>query len=77
MKSLKDCPEESKARIVSLKAQGPLKRRLLEMGFLPGRKIRVVRNAPLFDPMEIEILGYFLAVRKDEAAYIMVEEDHE
>ena len=77
MKSLKDCPEKSKARIVSLKAQGPLKRRLLEMGFLPGRKIRVVRNAPLFDPMEIEILGYFLTVRKDEAAYIMVEEDHE
>ncbi len=43
------------------------------MGLLPECHLRVVRNAPLRDPMEIEIMGYHLAIRKDEAAYVEIE----
>ncbi len=70
--TLRECPEGSRARIVSLEASGALKRRLLEMGFVPGRSLRVVRNAPLRDPMEVEVMGYHLAVRKDDAFHILV-----
>jgi Fe2+ transport system protein FeoA len=78
MKRLKECPERSQVEIVSVVATGQLKRRLLEMGLLPGQRIKVVRNAPLRDPMELEVMGYLLSLRKDEAAYILVrEDDHE
>jgi Fe2+ transport system protein FeoA len=50
----------------------PLK--MLEMGLLPGNEILVKRLAPLRDPMHIEIAGYDLALRRDEAAQIIVEE---
>ena len=50
----------------------PLK--LLEMGLLPGNEIFVKRLAPLLDPMHIEVAGYELALRKEEAALIEVRE---
>ncbi len=74
MKTLRECKERSTVKILSVKADGALKRRLLEMGFLPGRNVKVVRNAPLRDPMEVEVLGYHLTIRKDEAAHIEVTE---
>ncbi len=43
------------------------------MGLVPGKFFKIVRNAPLLDPLEIEIMGYYLAVRKEEAAYVLVE----
>ncbi len=70
--TLRECPEGSRAKIVALKGSGPIKRRLLEMGFVPGRILRVIRNAPLRDPMEVEVMGYHLAVRKDDAFHILV-----
>ena len=73
MKKLCECPEKSIVRISHVRADGVLKRRLLEMGFLPGRNVKVIRNAPLRDPMEVEILGYHLTIRKDEAVYIEVD----
>ncbi|MCD8481961.1 MAG: ferrous iron transport protein A [Verrucomicrobia bacterium] len=47
--------------------------RLMEMGVLPGTRIRFVRQAPLGDPVEIEIRGYHLSLRRAEAAEILVE----
>ena len=44
--------------------------RLLEMGLTPGTKVEVVRFAPLGDPMEIEIRGYRLSIRKQDALLI-------
>ncbi len=70
---LKDCPVGFQGRIKVLKGPSALKRRLLEMGLVPGKFFKVVRNAPLRDPLEIEIMGYYLAVRKEEAAYVLVE----
>jgi Fe2+ transport system protein FeoA len=45
-----------------------LMQRLLEMGLIPGETIEVVRIAPLGDPLEVKIQGYFLSLRKSEAA---------
>jgi ferrous iron transport protein A len=58
-----------------IKALGnhPIANKLLEMGCLPGERIKVRRIAPFGDPMAIHILGYELALRKDEADAIEVE----
>jgi ferrous iron transport protein A len=47
--------------------------RLREMGILPGTEVRVVRLAPLGDPIEIEVRGFHLSLRKAEAAEILIE----
>jgi ferrous iron transport protein A len=47
-------------------------RRLLEMGLLPGTRVKVVRVAPLGDPIEIELRGYALSIRHAEANAIDV-----
>lgn len=49
--------------------------RLREMGVLPGTEVRIVRLAPLGDPIEIEVRGFHLSLRKTEAAEILVESD--
>jgi Fe2+ transport system protein FeoA len=45
----------------------------MEMGVVPGVSIRVVKAAPFGDPMEIRVLGYSLAIRRNEAASIEIE----
>lgn len=58
--------------IVDVLADGVLGQRLLDMGFVPETRIKVVRNAPLVDPVEISIKGYFLSLRHAEAKAIEV-----
>jgi ferrous iron transport protein A len=47
--------------------------RLREMGMLPGTRVRLVRKAPLGDPIEIEVRGYHLTLRLQEAQGVVVE----
>ncbi|MEY4489065.1 MAG: hypothetical protein RIQ79_1573 [Verrucomicrobiota bacterium] len=47
--------------------------RLREMGLLPGTKITLIRTAPLGDPLEIQVRGYRLSLRKSEAEHILLE----
>ncbi|HRU53843.1 MAG TPA: FeoA domain-containing protein, partial [Candidatus Sumerlaeia bacterium] len=61
------------ARVVRVRAQSRIRKRMLDMGISPGVVIRVKRMAPLGDPMQISILGYDLSLRKNEAASIIVE----
>jgi ferrous iron transport protein A len=61
--------------IDSIEVDGSLRRRLLDMGLVVGTPVRVRRIAPLGDPMEICLKGYHLALRKAEAAHIMVRAD--
>lgn len=63
----------SECRIRNLSALGQLGQRLMDMGVYPGLKLRVVRNAPLEDPMEIELEGYYISLRHKEARWIEVE----
>jgi Fe2+ transport system protein A len=58
--------------MVDLTADGALGQRLMDLGFYPGAKIKVIRNAPLVDPLEIELNGGFLTLRHEEAACIEV-----
>ncbi|NPA74893.1 MAG: iron transporter FeoA [Euryarchaeota archaeon] len=53
--------------------RGTVHRRLLSMGLLPGAIIRVVRTSPLGDPVEYELRGFFISLRKQEASYIIVD----
>lgn len=58
--------------ITKVNGHGGFRKRLIEMGFIAGKKVRVIMNAPLLDPIEYEILGYKLSLRRDEARMIEV-----
>jgi ferrous iron transport protein A len=60
------------ARVVSVNGTGAVVRRLMEMGVVPGAPVRVVKAAPLGDPLEVRVRGYHLALRRAEARTIQV-----
>lgn len=51
----------------------PMARRLLELGLLPGTRVRVIRHAPLGDPIELRLRNYALSIGREEASRIDVE----
>ena len=73
MMTLKDLNPGQQGVVISIGEKGPMRRRLMDMGVTPGTSIKVVKVAPLGDPIEINIRGYELSLRKDEADQIQVE----
>lgn len=71
--SLNELVVNDSARIVKITAKGKKKKKLLEMGLIPGAHIKVKGKAPLGDPIELNVKGYNLSLRKKEAAEIYVE----
>lgn len=71
--TLRDLRPGDQGRVVSLGERGPLRRRIMEMGVTPGTPIKVVKVAPLGDPIEVNLRGYELSLRKDQAMRIVVE----
>ena len=63
----------SEGRIKKLSVRDKLGQRLMDMGVYPGLKLKVIRNAPLEDPMEIELDGYFVSLRHEEARFVEVD----
>lgn len=61
------------ARITAVGAIGPMKRRLMDMGLVPGEIVKVLKVAPLGDPIEVTVKSYSLSLRKKEAEGIAVE----
>lgn len=61
------------AKVVAINAEGAFKRRIMDMGITTGVSIKLVKVAPLGDPVEVTVRGYQLSLRKDEAASIQVE----
>jgi len=59
--------------VVRVGGKGPARRRMMDMGLVPGTEVNVVRVAPLGDPIEFRIRGYSLSLRKSEAAQITIE----
>jgi len=57
----------------SLACEASVRRRLLELGLLPGTQVEVVRRAPLGDPLELRLRGYRLSLRAEEARAIAIE----
>lgn len=62
-----------KSKIVSVKGQGALRRRLLDMGLTPHTEIMIRKVAPMGDPIEIHLRGYELTLRMDDAKNIVIE----
>ncbi|HTL52305.1 MAG TPA: FeoA family protein [Planctomycetota bacterium] len=60
-------------KIIQVKSDGSVGQRLMEMGLFEGADVKVVRIAPLGDPMEVEVQGYRLSLRKVEAERVEVE----
>ena len=73
MTNLAALPLGATARVASVGTKGPMKRRLMDMGLIPGEEVRVVKVAPLGDPIEISVKSYSLSLRKSEAESIAVE----
>lgn len=72
-RALTDLQEGQEARITKIGGGGAIRQRLLDMGVTRGTPIRVERRAPLGDPIEVKVKGYYLAIRHDEAQHIQVE----
>ena len=62
-----------KGKIVRIEGDAKLKKRLLDMGLNTGAEIKVVRVAPFSDPVDFEVKGYQLSLRRDDAANVIVE----
>jgi ferrous iron transport protein B len=58
--------------VSKVKGRGAFRRRILEMGFIKGKKVSVVKKAPLKDPIEYKIMGYSVSLRRSEATHIEV-----
>lgn len=73
MRTLKDVGVGETVVVKSLQGEGPVKRRIMDMGITKGVEIQVRKVAPLGDPMELNLRGYELSVRKADAEMIEVE----
>ena len=73
MQTLRDVKCDSSAVVVKLHGEGATKRRIMDMGITPGVALKVIKTAPLGDPIEINVRGYELSLRKEEAARIEVQ----
>ncbi len=70
--SLNALPHGRLARVVAVGGATAVARRLMEMGVVPGAPVRVVKAAPLGDPLQVRVRGYDLALRRAEAQTISV-----
>ena len=73
MKTLKDVKVGQRATVARLHGEGALKRRIMDMGITKGVEIFVRKVAPLGDPMELNVRGYELSVRKADAEMVEVQ----
>ncbi len=66
-------PQRPTSLVVSLASEGPERRRLLDLGLVPGAQIRAALRSPLGDPTAYEVRGALIALRREQAARITVE----
>lgn len=72
MKNIFECKVGDKLKVKGIKKDSKVKRRLMDMGITPGITIEVTGIAPLGDPIEINVRGYKLTLRKEEASAILL-----
>ncbi len=73
MQTLKDVKIGKKVKVVKLHGEGAVKRRIMDMGLTKGVEIYVRKVAPLGDPIELNLRGYELSLRKEDAEMVEVE----
>jgi ferrous iron transport protein B len=69
---LSDLKTGEEGIITKVVGHGSFRKRITEMGFVKGKKVKVIKNAPLQDPVEYEIMGYYVSLRRSEANLIEV-----
>ena len=73
MKTLRDVKIGKSAKIIKVHGEGALRRRIMDMGLTKGTEVYVRKVAPLGDPLELNVRGYELSVRKADAEMIEIE----
>ena len=73
MKTLRDVQTADTAAVARLHGEGAVKRRIMDMGITKGVEILVRKVAPLGDPMELNVRGYELSIRKRDAEMIEID----
>lgn len=72
MKTLKELRPGQVANVVRVHGEGPVRRRIMDMGITKGVEVRVRKVAPLGDPIELNLRGYELSLRRDDAGMIEI-----
>nr|HDM99608.1 iron transporter FeoA [Deltaproteobacteria bacterium] len=70
--TLDEIKPDQECEVIDIITEDIIGQRLLDMGFIPGVRVRVVRNAPLVDPVEFLVKGYHISLRHSEAKKIEV-----
>lgn len=73
MKTLKGLKIGDAAKVVKLHGEGAVRRRIMDMGITRGTEIRIIKVAPLGDPIEVSVRGYSLSLRLSDAEMVEVE----
>ena len=73
MKTLKEAKVGETVKVVKLHGEGAVKRRIMDMGITRGVEVYIRKVAPLGDPVEVQVRGYELSLRKADAEMIEVE----
>ena len=73
MKTLKEAKVGSTVKVVKLHGEGAVKRRIMDMGITRGVEVYIRKVAPLGDPVEVNVRGYELSLRKADADMIEVD----
>lgn len=71
--SLDNLKPNEKGIVISIGGKGAIRRRLIDMGITPGANVIMRKAAPFGDPLEINIRGYSLSIRKSEAGQVIVD----
>ena len=72
--TLRDAKLGASGKVTKIGGEGPVKRRIMEMGVTKGAEITVRKVAPLGDPIEVTVRGYELSLRKSDAELIEIEQ---
>ena len=75
MKTLKEVACGQTVKVKKLSGDGPVKRRIMDMGITKGVEIYIRKIAPLGDPVEVMVRGYELSLRKEDAKMIVLKEE--
>ena len=71
--TLSEVEPGTQVKVVHIKGKGAARRRILDMGMVPGAEVKVIRKAPMGDPIEFEVKNYKLSMRKTEAELVIVD----
>ena len=74
---LEDLKSGERACVECIQGGGAIRRRMMDMGIVPGVELEVVRRAPFGGPLQVRLKGYYLAMRRGECAKVVVTETHQ